>query len=377
MPVLREDVISRLRRLTALNRNRQRAIQDANQLTEGPFEVQADNGTVMQVEPWWSSSPDMEFEDAGSTFSVSAGACTCPEFQETGTCAHLRAAELLTTGSNSQDPGHVIETLPSAPPPLSGELRVNRTLRYRISTDTGNTYTVANGRCDCPDFINTGACVHVQAAELVQTGDTGPEPEETVTINAGTTEAPTEDNTRERELDLQRRRRRNRLEIWQERHEDGVWLSRDDDAFKQLYTAVRTGRSLEYEYEDVLAGSENSFGIEIEFVGGDLNDIARALGEAGLGTGFDSGYHSRRQPGKWAVERDGSVTNGNRGGEVISPVLKDSRETWEQLEKVCQIIKDHGGKINSKCGGHYDKKNVMLSYSTFSAVWHALTLMVD
>jgi hypothetical protein len=154
------------------------------------------------------------------------------------------------------------------------------------------------------------------------------------------------------ETDRQRRQRRSRLETWQKRYGDNVMLTSDDVAFKQLYNAVKSGNGLQYEYEDVLAGSENTFGIEIEFAEGNLHDIARALGEAGLGIGQVSGYHSSRQPGKWAVEKDGSVTIGNRGGEIISPVLKDSRETWEQLEKICAIIKQHGGKINSNCGGH-------------------------
>lgn len=33
--------------------------------------------------------------------------------------------------------------------------------------------------------------------------------------------------------------------------------------------------------------------------------------------------------------------------------------------------------IDDACGIHYGKKNIMLSYSAFSAVWHALTLTVD
>ena len=131
-------------------------------------------------------------------------------------------------------------------------------------------------------------------------------------------------------------------------------LSRDDDAFASLYAAVESGEAVEYEHENVLAGSQNTFGIEIEFEGADLAAVSRALAEEGLSarSAGVGGYHGRRFSGKWTVERDSSVTSSNRGGEVVSPVLKDCRETWEQLEKVCEIIRRCGGQVTSKCGNH-------------------------
>lgn len=279
MPVLREDVISRLRRLTALNNSRQQSIEDARHLTEGPFEIQGDNGTIMQVS--------------------------------------------INADSN------------------------------QVDTDTGNTYTVVGGLCNCPDFAHTGSCVHIQAAELVRTGSTGSERPETISTNRVTPETPEAVNVQAREEDNQRRKRRSRLEVWQERYGDGQMLSQDEEAFKKLYSAVKTGTAINYEYENVLAGSENTFGVEIEFADADLRIIARELGELGVGDGEVGGYHSSRQPGKWTVETDGSVTSGRyRGGEIVSPVLRDCPETWEQLEKVCDVIKRYGGRINSSCGGH-------------------------
>ncbi|MBN7774462.1 amidoligase family protein [Clostridium aminobutyricum] len=52
------------------------------------------------------------------------------------------------------------------------------------------------------------------------------------------------------------------------------------------------------------------------------------------------------------LESDGSVTSGSRGGELISPILTDSPETWRQLEVVCEVAKRHGAEVNFETGGH-------------------------
>src|SRR5205814_10423748 len=83
--------------------------------------------------------------------------------------------------------------------------------------------------------------------------------------------------------------------------------------------------------------------------GGNPTEIARALYNAGLASSpRQEGYHSRhRQPGMWSVETDATVT-----GEVVSPVLRDTPETWAQLERVCQILQSHGARVTSSTGGH-------------------------
>ncbi|MFZ5642529.1 MAG: amidoligase family protein [Bacillota bacterium] len=278
MPVLREDLISRLRRLAAQNRSSSREALDAATLTSGPFEVVSDNGAVLQVD-------------------------------------------------------------------------ISESRNY-VSTNTGNIHTVENGGCSCPDYQINGTCIHVQAVELVHTGSTGPETEETVTVNNISPDTPRINNARAREAEKERRQRRTRLEAWQKKYGDDIMLTRNDEAFNRLHKAVKSGNAVQYEYENVLAGSENTFGIEIEFVSGNLHKIAHSLHGLGLGDGQIHSYHSQRQPGKWTVETDSSVSIGYRGGEVISPVLKDCPETWKQLEKVCEVIKRYGGRINSKCGGH-------------------------
>ena len=61
--------------------------------------------------------------------------------------------------------------------------------------------------------------------------------------------------------------------------------------------------------------------------------------------------------------------------EIVSPIC-----VYDDIETIQEIIRElrrKGAIANASCGIHYGKKNVMLSYSAFSAVWHALTLTVD
>src|SRR5258708_31825923 len=91
-----------------------------------------------------------------------------------------------------------------------------------------------------------------------------------------------------------------------------------------------------------------TFGVEIEFDGADANAVARAFHAAGLASTPNlQGYHSRREPGKWVVEHDTTVN-----GEVVSPILRDTPETWAQLERACAILRDSGATVTTRTGGH-------------------------
>jgi len=123
----------------------------------------------------------------------------------------------------------------------------------------------------------------------------------------------------------------------------------DDAAFQELYRQARQG-NLPYEYENVLNGSNNTFGVEIEFSGGDRAAIARELYERGLiPEPRQVSYHANRQPGMWSFETDASVRD---GGELVSPVFRDTPETWRQIEEVCEVVRRHGGRATASCGGH-------------------------
>src|SRR5260370_9013465 len=97
-----------------------------------------------------------------------------------------------------------------------------------------------------------------------------------------------------------------------------------------------------------MGDSNQSLGVEIEVDGADANAVARAFPAAGLASTPNlQGYHSYREPGKWVVEHDSTVN-----GEVVSPVLRDTPETWAQLERACAILRENGATVTTRTGGH-------------------------
>ena len=125
-------------------------------------------------------------------------------------------------------------------------------------------------------------------------------------------------------------------------------LSTNDELHERLMELAR-GHTSEYQREDVIGDPNQTFGVEIEFDGADPNAVARALHAAGLSANpTQEGYHSgRRQEGMWTVERDATVT-----GEIVSPILTDSPQSWDQLQRVCEILRQHGARVSARTGGH-------------------------
>ena len=124
-------------------------------------------------------------------------------------------------------------------------------------------------------------------------------------------------------------------------------LATNDNLHRQLLELARTSGG-EYERENVIGDPNQTFGVEIEFDGADPNAVAQAMYDAGLAaTPYMQGYHSPRQPGKWVVEHDSTVT-----GEIVSPVLQDTPQTWDQLEHVCTILRERGARVSTRTGGH-------------------------
>lgn len=108
-------------------------------------------------------------------------------------------------------------------------------------------------------------------------------------------------------------------------------------------------------------GTGRAFGVELEFVIGGGHDratalraIGRDLHAAGLTpSAAQRGYHStpgrysRNHQGGWKFETDCTVH-----GEIISPIMHDTPETWENIAKICEIVKRHGGEVNTRAGSH-------------------------
>lgn len=130
-------------------------------------------------------------------------------------------------------------------------------------------------------------------------------------------------------------------------------------------SSSKASEASEISYEPVTDGvcaeGEMGFGLEIEFEvsrsafsrNSVRSEIARRLYEENLawdGEYKDWHWNGRYAPepyAKWSVEHDSTVA-----GEVISPILYDTPETWKDVEKVLTIIREAGGIVKESCGQH-------------------------
>lgn len=135
-------------------------------------------------------------------------------------------------------------------------------------------------------------------------------------------------------------------------YDDAFFYTDNPEEFDRTFNNINDSMVM-YEYENVLNGNTSTFGIELEFVGGDAHAIASELYDLGITSSPRRlGYHARATEGMWKLESDSSVSSGSGGGELVSPVLSDTPETWRQIETICEVAKRHGARINQKCGGH-------------------------
>lgn len=79
-----------------------------------------------------------------------------------------------------------------------------------------------------------------------------------------------------------------------------------------------------------------TFGIEIEFENTELNNIKYGK--------------------KWDVKEDDTTTikidGASIGGEVSSPILRDTEKCWKDVEHICNYLKNKGALVTPKTGGH-------------------------
>ena len=141
----------------------------------------------------------------------------------------------------------------------------------------------------------------------------------------------------------------------------------DMSAFQAVYDRtkqkIRDGEQpVPYLYENATGGlgsrgSGRPFGVEIEIDGVTRQQKQQIINEmraAGLtrNTGQVT-YHEAQRRGysdardSWSIEEDCTVA-----AEIVSPILYDEPQTWEDLEKVCEIIKRHGGRATTRTGSH-------------------------
>lgn len=106
-------------------------------------------------------------------------------------------------------------------------------------------------------------------------------------------------------------------------------------------------------------GADRQFGVEIEFdrsaiqtadlVGAELyrQEFTRSPRQTGYHSAARGGYSESLTRG-WTFEHDASVT----GGELVTPVMRDTPQTWERLQQACRIITDNGGLASRNTGSH-------------------------
>src|SRR6266540_3593510 len=93
------------------------------------------------------------------------------------------------------------------------------------------------------------------------------------------------------------------------------------------------------------------FGIEIETVGLDRERLARAIASVvGGNMEMDTqGWRVTDTKGRvWRVVRDGSLSGGERNGEIVSPIL--GYEDLDELQNVVRSVRIAGARTDSSTG---------------------------
>lgn len=120
----------------------------------------------------------------------------------------------------------------------------------------------------------------------------------------------------------------------------------------------RVGHS--YKIENVLNDPDMTFGIEIECKHESNPEFKRellhALQDEELTTFQSLGrWRRNRRMGyrSWSVETDSSVgRTGGYGCELVSPVLTDTPQNWQDIKQITEIIDNLGGFADNDCGMH-------------------------
>lgn len=174
----------------------------------------------------------------------------------------------------------------------------------------------------------------------------------------------------------------NRMTQKWENHE-GSYAETPNLFYQDVTAALRRKEKgeevIHYLHENVtdgMADPENpgsrAFGVELEF---ELKPpegmshyeakeaIAKELYEKGLtDTAYQQGYHSGRRSGwaNWSFEEDSTVG----GGEIVSPLLRDTPKDWKQLSDVLDVMKKYGAVTSNDTGSHIHVSTASYGEST-------------
>ncbi len=139
----------------------------------------------------------------------------------------------------------------------------------------------------------------------------------------------------------------------------GIGTKRESNGFekdKQIENTTGTeGALTEYSYvkEDNWLKLDNhlSFGIEIEFQLKDktsIKQIGHRLFDEALSTTEElRKYDDTGNGHEWVLKKEATCDF-----ELSSPVFFDTKDTWEQIEKVCNVLTEYGAYTDEKCAIH-------------------------
>lgn len=117
------------------------------------------------------------------------------------------------------------------------------------------------------------------------------------------------------------------------------------------------------DYLDKINIPDYKFGIEIEFAGAVYKDVEHKLDEI---LKYESNTleelrqieKDKEEFKKWRLVNDGSVQSNawhraKKGGEINSPIIRDRKKAWNELKKVCKMLRTREYiKISENCSIH-------------------------
>lgn len=308
-------------------------------------------------------------EDGEMTLSTEQMRCSCGRFTtESGTCPHIELlnehSDYLLHLTDRSAREQVAGRVPQPPQDLGGHNRTVRVYRQLGSGQITETQAreqmaeieaeVAQQRAEAEERERVLLAERIERERVARLQQAGRMRE----LHAEFTESNPEYETY----------RAGQKELWEnadERYGDNT------EAVKEVIREAQSAREDEDTYltENVTDGvcdpnvpGSRRFGVELEFVlpnnvnrSEALSKIARELHEAGLSESSRmGGYHSGARSGwaSWNLESDATVD-----GELVSPLMADTPEHWEQLEKAVTILKNNGAKTSKRAGSHVHVSN--------------------
>jgi Putative amidoligase enzyme len=299
-------------------------------------------------------------DDATVTVSEHTLKCTCSEYAENYDCMHVREMVSRAPNLSSVDLEGTRRRAPDG---------IGRVLDQ--SYDYTDPYVIAN---DMRQAIRSGRPYEDVRDERVERERVERErEEEAVRVRR----AAWEERNRGLVEGLETRRALI-AEQWQ--NADPTYADNPKQFFQDYEDALARKAAgeevLTYATENVTDGicadepGARAFGIELEFDIDSVHNrrealqkIGQELHEAGLtNTSEQVAYHSAETNGyaTWSFEQDCTVD-----AELVSPLMKDTPEHWEQLRTAVEIINRNGGIATARTGSHVHVSTA--SYGTSTA----------